>query len=387
MVEISEREQELPDLEIEKLLEIAVEHPEIISLGPGEPDFDLHNDLVVHTKKIAHLVNHYAPAGGFKEFREALAKKLKKDNKIKTSPDNIVVTCGSQDALILGAACCLDVSEQIILPNPGYMAFLSTFELFNANPRFVDLKEEDEYAVNPDEVRKQINKKKTKVLLINSPANPTGNVLSKKILEELADIAVENDLYVFSDEAYEKIVFDGAKHYSIGSFNGMKKYAVTFQTFSKSYAMCGHRLGYVVAPPKLAEAIKKTHVITTVCAPTISQLLGIKALKMGDKHAKQMVKEYERRRKLIVPRLNEMGISCPMPKGAFYAFGNITDFDKSSKRFVLNMIKKAKVAAVPGIDFGPAGEGHVRFSFATKYNLIKKALDRMEPWLKKYRKR
>jgi aminotransferase len=387
MVELSEREQELPDLEIEKLIEIAVEHPEIISLGPGEPDFALHQDLVRHTKKIAHLVNHYSPAGGLRELREALAKKLKKDNKIKADPDNIVVTCGSQDALVLGAACCLDVSEQIILPNPGYMAFLSTFELFNASPRFVELKEEEGYSVNPDLVRKAIDKKKTKVLLINSPSNPTGNVLSKKILEELADIAVEYDLYVFSDEAYEKILFDGAKHYSIGSFNGMKDYAVTFQTFSKSFAMCGHRLGYVVAPDELAVAIRKTHVLTTVCAPTISQLIGLKALKMGDKHAKMMVKEYDRRRKLIVPRLNDMGISCPMPRGAFYAFGNISDFDKSSKRFVLNMIKKAKVAAVPGIDFGSAGEGHVRFSFATDYKLIKKALDRLEPFLKKYKKR
>lgn len=387
MVELSEREQELPDLEIEKLIEIAVEHPEIISLGPGEPDFDLHKDLVEHTKKVAHKVNHYSPAGGLKELREEICRKLKKDNKIKAKPDNVVVTCGSQEALLLASACCLDVSEQIILPDPGFMAFLPTFELFNANPRFVELKEEDEYAVDPDEVRKLINKKKTKVLLINSPSNPTGNVLSKKILEELADIAVENDLYVFSDEAYEKILYDGAKHYSIGSFNGMEEYAVSFFTFSKTAAMCGHRLGFVVANDELAEAIKKTHVYTAICAPTISQHLGLKALKMGDKHVKQMVKEYDRRRKMIVPRLNDLGISCPMPKGAFYAFGNVSDFDKSSKRFVLNMIKKAKVAAVPGIDFGPAGEGHVRFSFATKYDLIKKALDRLEPFLKNYKKR
>ncbi|MBD3304589.1 aminotransferase class I/II-fold pyridoxal phosphate-dependent enzyme [Candidatus Woesearchaeota archaeon] len=387
MVELSEREQELPDLEIDKLLEIAVEHPEIISLGPGEPDFELHPSLVAHTKRLAHKVNHYAPPGGFKELREEICKKLKKGNKIKVSPDNVVVTCGSQEALMLATACCLDVSEQIILPDPGFMGFLPTFELFNANPRFVELKEEDDYAVNPDAVKKAVNRKKTKVLLINSPANPTGNVLSKKILEELADIAVEHDLYIFSDEAYEHILYDGAKHYSIASFNGMEDYAVTFQTFSKSYAMCGHRLGYVVCNEDLAEAIKKTHILSTICAPSISQLIGLKALKMGDRHAKQMVKEYDRRRNLIVPALNEMGISCPMPKGAFYAFGNIRQFDDNSKRFCNKMIKEAKVAAVPGIDFGTVGEGHARFSFATDYKLIQKALKRMEPWLKKYRKR
>jgi len=386
MVELSEREQELPDLEIEKLIEIAVEHPEIISLGPGEPDFPAHKEIVAHTKKVAHLVNHYSPAGGLRELREAIVKKLRKDNKIKATPDNVVVTCGSQEALMLATACCLDVSEQIILPDPGYMGFLPTFELFNANPKFVRLKEEDDYSVNPDAVKKLINKKKTKVMLINSPSNPTGNVLSKKILEELADIAVDNDLYIFSDEAYEKILYDKVKHHSIASFNGMEDYAVTFQSFSKSYAMCGYRLGYAVCNEELANALKKTHILSTVCAPTMSQLVGIKALKMGDKHVNQMKKEYDRRRKLIVPRLNEWGISTPMPKGAFYAFGNIKSFDNSSKRFVLNMIKKAKVSAVPGIDFGPSGEGHVRFSFATDYKLIKKALGRLEPWLKRYKK-
>jgi len=166
----------------------------------------------------------------------------------------------------------------------------------------------------------------------------------------------------------------------------MEDYAVTFQSFSKSYAMCGYRLGYAVCNEELANALKKTHILSTVCAPTMSQLVGIKALKMGDKHVNQMKKEYDRRRKLIVPRLNEWGISTPMPKGAFYAFGNIKSFDNSSKRFVLNMIKKAKVSAVPGIDFGPSGEGHVRFSFATDYKLIKKALGRLEPWLKRYKK-
>jgi len=385
MVEISEREEDLPDLEIGKLLKIAVEHKEIISLGPGEPDFPAAKEIVEHTKKIAHKVNHYSPPGGRKEFKQEIIKKLKKDNKIKADENQIVVTCGSQEALMLAAACCLDVSEQIMLPNPGYMAFLPTFELFNAHPKFIELKEKDNYAVNPDTVKKAVNKKKTKVLLINSPANPTGNVLSKKILEELADIAIENNITIFSDEAYEKIIYDDAKHISIGSLNGMSQHVATFQTFSKTAAMCGYRLGYIAAPHDLAKAIQDTHVLSTVCAPTISQLLGIKALKMGNKYIKKMVKEYDRRRKLIIPRLNQMGITTPMPKGAFYGFGNITSFDKNSKRFCTKMIKKAKVAAVPGIDFGPAGEGRVRFSFATDYKLIEKALDKIEPFLKKYK--
>lgn len=385
MVEISEREEDLPELEIEKLLEIAVEHKEIISLGPGEPDFPAAKEIVEYTKKIANKVNHYSPPGGRKELKEAIAKKLKKENRIDVDPNQIVVTCGSQEALMLAAASCLDVSEQILLPNPGFMGFLPTFELFNANPRFIELKEETGYSINPDQVRKAIDKKKTKVLLINSPANPTGNVLSREILEELADIAIEYNLTIFSDEAYEKIIYDQAKHISIGSLKGMSQHVATFQSFSKTAAMCGYRIGYMAAPHSLAEAVKKTHVFTTICAPTISQMLAVKALSMGDRYVKKMVKEYDRRRRLIVPRLNEMGISTPMPKGAFYAFGNISAFDNNSKKFCLRMIKKAKVAAVPGIDFGPAGEGHIRFSFATDYKLIEKALDRIEPFLRKYR--
>ncbi|MBW2969458.1 pyridoxal phosphate-dependent aminotransferase, partial [Candidatus Woesearchaeota archaeon] len=237
MVEISEREEDLPDLEIAKLLKIAVEHPEIISLGPGEPDFPAAKEIIEHTKKIAHKVSHYSPPGGRKEFKQAIIKKLKKENNINADENQIVATCGSQEALLLSAACCLDVSEQILLPNPGFMAFLPTFELFNANPKFIKLNEETGYSINPDDIKKKIDKKKTKVLLINSPSNPTGNVLSKKILEEIADISIENNLTIFSDEAYEKIIYDDTKHISIGSLNGMNQHVATFHSFSKTAAM------------------------------------------------------------------------------------------------------------------------------------------------------
>jgi len=380
MVHLSERERQLPDLEIGKLLELAVEDPSILSLGPGEPDFSLPKPLVAEVRKYANDSNHYATSGGLLSLRKAICKKLKKDNRINVSPERIVVTCGSQEALLLAAACTLDVSEQIILPNPGFMGFLPTFELFNAGYTFYDLKEENNFEPDPDEIDKKITKK-TKVILLNSPANPTGNVIRKKILEEIADIAVDHDLAIFSDEAYEKILFDDAKHVSIGSLNGMKNRVFTFQTFSKSFAMCGFRLGYVVAPEEAASAIKKTHIYSTICAPTISQKIAAKALSMPKKYTESMVKEYDRRRKVIVPRLNNMGLSTPMPKGAFYAFANIKHIDKSSKRFALNLLKKQKVAVVPGSDFGSSGEGHVRFSFATKLPIIEEALDKLQKFI------
>ncbi len=380
---ISEREQQFPDQEIEKLIALLSERPSVLSLGAGEPDFHAPRPLVEYTKKIADKVNHYAPAGGFLWLREAICKKLKKENRIDARPDNVVVTCGSQEAILLASACALDVSEQVLIPNPSFMAYLPTIELFNASPVFFDLTEENNFEPDPDEIKKNIDPKKTKVLILNTPANPTGNVIRKNVLEEVADIAVEYDLLVFSDEAYEKITYDDAKHISFGSLNGMEKHAVTFHTFSKTYAMCGYRLGYAVAPPKMAEAIKKTHVYTTLAAPTISQYLGAKALTLPKRYTQMMVNEYGKRRKFIIPRLNEMGLLTPMPKGAFYAFSNIRHFSSDSRKFALQLLQKANVAVVPGTDFGTNGEGYIRFSFATEMKKIELAMERIEKFLRK----
>jgi len=289
-----------------------------------------------------------------------------------------MVTGGSQEALLLAVAATLDVSEQIIIPNPSFLAYLPTVEMFNAFPKFVELKEEEKFEINPDRVKKLIDKKKTKVLLINSPANPTGAVIRKKVLEELADIAIENDLYIFSDEAYEKIIYEG-KHTSIGSLNGMDKHVLTFQTFSKSYAMCGYRVGYVCGPQNVIEVMTKTHVYSTICAPTISQMLAVKALSLPNKYTNNMVKEYKRRRDFLVKRMNEIGLKTVKPEGAFYTFSNI---GKNSRKFSMDLLKKAKVAVVPGSEFGSFGEGYIRCSYATDYKIIEKALDRIEKFVR-----
>jgi aminotransferase len=380
MVHLSEREEQLPDQAIERLIEIMVEEPKILSLGPGEPDFSLPKPLVAEVKRLANQSNHYSPAGGLHALREAICKKVKRDNKIIARPENVTVSCGSQEALMLAAACLLDVSEEILVPNPGFMGFLPSFELFNANVKTYKLSEENAFEPNPDEIEKQITKK-TRVILLNSPANPTGNVISKRILEEIADIAVDNDLSVFSDEAYEHIIYDDAKHISMASLNGMADRTFTFQSFSKTYAMCGFRLGYVVCPEKAAKAIKKTHVYTTICAPTLSQKLGIKALSLPKKYTSDMVKEYDKRRKVIVRRLNDMGLPTSNPKGAFYTFSNIKHLNKNSWKFAFKLLKEQKVAVVPGSDFGTEGEGFIRCSFATKLPIIQKALDKIEKFI------
>ena len=233
-----------------------------------------------------------------------------------------------------------------------------------------------------DNLKKLIDRKKTKAIMINSPSNPTGNVLSRKVLEEIADIAIENNLYVFSDEAYEKLIYDGKKHVSIASMNGMENYAVSFFTFSKSYSMCGFRVGYCAGPSLLIEAMKKVHVYTTICAPTISQILAVRALKIGNKHTEKMVNEYNKRRRFIYKRLNEIGLKTIKPGGAFYTFSNIKDYDENSFHFAFDLLNKAKVAVVPGKEFGNYGEGYIRCSYATDIKVIEKAMDRIERYLK-----
>ncbi len=381
MKHISERETELPEAVIGKLLQMATENKKIISLGPGEPDFSLPKPLVAYTKKIADKCNHYSAPAGRKDLREAISKKLRKENKIKCSPENIVVTSGSQEALLLGIAASLDVTEQVIIPNPSFFGYLSTAEILSTQPVFIPLRERNGWELDPDDLKKVSDKKKTGALIINTPSNPTGNVISKKILEEIADIAVEYDFYVFSDEAYEKIIYD-KKHVSMGSLNGMHDYVITLQSFSKTYAMAGYRVGYACGPKDIIAAMAKMHPYSTIAAPTIGQLLAVKALGMGRKYTDTMVREYKRRRDKIFARLNAMGLPTEKPEGAFYAFANIKRFDKDSMHFSKDLIKKAGVAVMPGSEFGIYGEGYVRCSFATSYNKIEQAMDRIEKHLK-----
>ena len=392
MREVSEREFQLPDAVIGKLLKVAARRKDVISLGPGEPDFDTPKPILREAKKILknykkNKVTHYTQGKGILELREEIVKKLKRDNKIRVSPEDISVGCGTQELIFTSFMATLDPSEQVILPDPGYLAYIPAIESLNGTPMHVRLKEENGFEVDPDDIKKQVDKKKSRVIMLNTPSNPTGTVISKKVLEEIADIAVENDLYIFSDEAYEQLVYDEHKHVSIGSLNGMKDYVLTFQTMSKSYAMCGFRLGYCAGPREIVDALTKCKDYTSICAPHFSQLLAKEALKFKDKFAKKMLKEYDRRRKLIVSRLNEMELKTPMPQGAFYTFSNISKYSKNSWKFAEKLLDKGKVAAIPGTEFGKFGGKYLRCSFATDYRLIEEAMDRMEKFLKnkKYR--
>ncbi len=380
---ISERDLQLPDVEFPEISKKIANDKKIISLGPGEPDFLTPKPLLDYARKVLPKATHYSEPQGMMELREAIVKKLSIENNIRANVDNIVVTCGSQEGIFSALLASVDPTEQVLVPSPGYAGYVPAIDLVSATPVYVPLSVENNFELNPDILKRHIDKKKSKVLILNSPSNPTGNVLSKKILEEVADIAIDNDLLIFSDEAYENVLYDGAKHISIGSLNGMQDNVVTFHTFSKTYAMCGFRLGYCTGPKKFISEMNKNHHYITLGAPTISQMVGIKALSLNKKHVNLMVEEYKRRRDLIVPRLNEMGMPTKVPQGAFYTFSDISNYSRDSSHFAQKLIKDAKVAVIPGTEFGPFGQGYIRCSFATKYEKIEEALDKIEKFLNK----
>ncbi len=385
---ISERGEELPVSTIGELIKIAEEGKGIISLGPGEPDFDSPRHIVNFAcKRLREGYTHYSPPGGRSELKEAIVKKLKKDNKIDVSPDQVIVTTGSTEAILLALMCSIDPGEGVLIPDPGFLAYKPAVEILNGMPICVPHCERDGFQFKVDEAEKIIIPEKTNVMIINSPSNPTGVVFKKKTLEGIADFVNEYDLLVISDEAYEKLVYDGEKHISFASLNGMEKRTLTLHSFSKTYAMPGFRVGYAAGPENIIKAMKKIHIYSTVCAPTVSQEAALKALRGPQTPVKKMVEEYNRRRELIVKRLNEIpGFSCVEPKGAFYTFPNIKEFGMKSLMFSKWLLRKAKVAVVPGTEFGRCGEGYIRCSYATSYKKIENAMDRVESILKKLKK-
>jgi aminotransferase len=363
-------------------LKISERDPSVISLGAGEPDFAAPKHVIdAAYKMLKKGYTHYSPLQGKKELIEAVVRKVKKDNKIDATPEEVVITCGSKEAILLAMMTFMDPDDEAVIPDPGYVAYRPIVKLINGIPVSLPLKEENSFDAKADVLEKLVTEK-TKVVVINSPANPTGAVYSRKTLEEIADVIIDKDLMIISDEAYEKLVYDDAKHVSIGSLNGMKEHTITLQTFSKTYAMCGFRVGYAIATEDVIKEMTEYKICTTLGAPTAFQMAAITALTGSQACVQKMRKEYDRRRKFIVKRLNEIGLSCIKPKGAFYAFPNISSQKMKSEKFFDFLLKKAKVIVIPGDEFGKYGEGYVRMSYATAYEKIVEAMDRIEKSIK-----
>lgn len=373
---ISKRARGVPPSGIRKYFDMASREKEIVTLGVGEPDFD--TPYAIKEKAIESIElnrTHYTSNAGLLELRERIAAKLKEENKIDAVPDDIVITSGSSEGLDVALRAVLDNGDEVLLPDPAYVAYGPLTQLAGGKPVFVPTSEKNEFRVQVSDMKKKLTKK-TKAILFCSPNNPTGSVLEKDDLKSIAEFAIENDLAVISDEIYERLIYEG-DHYSIASFRGMAGRTITLNGFSKAYASTGWRVGYAVAKGELIDAIYKIHQYCMLCAPTPSQHAMMAAFDQEDT-VKEMVKIYDARRRLLVKGLNEIpGIRCHMPKGAFYAFPNIAGTGLSSEKFTEKLIKEAKVAVVPGSVFGPSGEGHVRCSYSVSTETITEALDRI----------
>lgn len=352
---------------IRKMFELVGE--DSINLGLGEPDFDTPLHIREAAKKaLDEGFTHYTINKGIIELRESISSKLKVDNRIDVSPEDIIVTVGASEALQIALTALVDVGDEVLIPDPGFVSYDASVKLAGGKSVSVKLTDADEFRMTPDKVQEQITSK-TKAVIINSPSNPTGSVMTKDDIKGVAEIADDHGIAVISDEIYEKIIYD-EKHYSPATYTDN---AITINGFSKAYAMTGFRIGYVAAGPEITEEMLKVHQYNTACASSISQKAALAALEGPQDSIGAMVKEFRRRRDLIVSRLRSMGISCVEPKGAFYVFPRVNH----PEAFVIKALKK-DVVLVPGISCGVYGEDHVRLSYATSYGEIKEAMDKLE---------
>ncbi len=373
---VSERVRDVPPSGIRRFFDLASQEKDIVTLGVGEPDFDTPYRIKDKGLEAIELNRtHYTGNAGLPELREKVAEKLKKENLVDVTEKDVLITAGSSEGLDLALRAILNPGDEVLIPDPAYVAYGPLTQLAGGKPVMVPTKEEHDFRVRVSDLRKSLTNK-TRAILFCSPNNPTGAVLNKKDLQEIADFAIKNKLTVISDEIYEKLIY-GEKHVSIASLPGMAEKTITLNGFSKAYASTGWRVGYVAAKGELMKAMFKIHQYCMLCAPTPSQYAMLAAFDEKD-GVKSMVKMYDARRRLLVDGLNEIqGIKCHMPKGAFYAFPNITGTGLSSEEFAEKLITEAKVAVVPGSVFGPAGEGHVRCSYSVSTGEITEALERI----------
>lgn len=377
------RMETLPFSEIRVMMEKATQMQkngeDVIHMEIGRPDFDTPEVIKQAANRARANGNvFYTSNYGTPELRQAIADKLKRDNNIDYKAEEILVTIGVGEGTYAAVAAFTNPGDEILVPDPVWLNYIHVPNFFGAVPVSYKLKEENDYQIDLDEIEGLITSK-TKMLVINTPGNPTGVVQSQDTLEKLAEIAKKHDLIVVSDEIYEKLVYDGAKHVSIAALPGMKERTITLNGFSKCYSMTGWRLGYVAAPVEFIKAMVRVHAYINTCAPSFVQEAGITALEKGEPDVQKMVQEYQRRRDYTVSAINAIdGLSCKTPGGAFYIFVNIKALGKTSAETADYLLDTAKIAAVPGSAFGPQGEGYIRLSYACSYERIVEAMDRLK---------
>jgi len=369
---------------IRRMLELSMGMEDIVHLEQGEPDFTTPNHILeAAVEAMRKGFTHYTEINGTLELRQAIAEKLERENGIEADPEKeITVTSGSQEAMFITALGILNPGDEALILDPYYPAYFEDTLLAEAVPVTVPLKEEENYHVNMETLEKRITKK-TKMIWICNPSNPTGHVFSKEDLEVIAEVAKRHNLIVFADEIYEKLLYENSKHTSIGSLPGMEDRTITVNGFSKAYAMTGWRIGYIAAEKKLSATLRKLHYYTALCPNSISQKAALAALTGPQNCVQEMVKEYDRRRRLVLNELEKIeGLSYVKPKGAFYVFPNFSSFEESDEAMALHLLKKAGVVTVPGSGFGEAGKGHLRISYSVSYKQVEEGMKRIKECLR-----
>lgn len=382
---ISQRVQAIPPSGIRRFFDIIATMDGVISLGVGEPDFvtPWHiREAAIYSIEQGHT--HYTSNYGLLELRQELARHLAdRYGVVYDLQQELLITVGVSEALDVALRAVLDPGDEVLLPDPCYVAYRPGTILAGGVPVSVPTTEEDDFKLMADEVEARVTSR-TKAILIGYPANPTGAVMSRAELVALAEVAVRHDLLVISDEIYDRLVY-GVEHTCFASLPGMKERTIFLSGFSKAYAMTGWRVGYAASRPEIIEAMMKVHQYAMMCAPTAAQEAALEALRAGEDAVQAMVTEYDQRRRVMVSGLNEMGLPCFEPKGAFYAFPSIRSTGLSSDDFTERLLLEEKVAVVPGSAFGPGGEGHVRCCYATSLPEIEEALERIQRFITRLR--
>lgn len=383
---VSKKVKDIKPSGIRKFFDIASEIKGAISLGVGEPDFDTPWHIVEEgIYSLEKGRTYYTSNSGLKELRQEICNYNKRKYDISYDAlSECLVTVGGSEAIDLVVRAITEPEDEIIIVTPCYVSYEPCVTLAGGVVKTIPLKNENEFRLTEEELKAAITPK-SKALIINFPNNPTGAIMEKADLEKIARVCIENDLLVISDEIYAELSYYG-NHTSIASIPGMKERTIVVNGFSKAFSMTGWRLGYALGPVDIIKQMTKIHQFCIMCAPTTSQYAAIEALKNGDNDVNMMRESYDERRRYLLNRLNSMGLPCFTPKGAFYIFPDIRGFGLSSEEFCLKLLEEQKVVVVPGNAFGESGEGFVRISYAYSIDDLKKALDRVETFLKTLKK-
>ena len=371
---------------IRKFFDIVNEMDDVISLSVGEPDFDtpwhIRDEGIYSLEKGRTF---YTSNAGLKELKEEICKYLKRKQGVEYNPQNeVFVTVGGSEGIDAALRAMLNPGDEVLIPQPSYVSYDPCTILADGVSVIIELKEENEFRLTAQELEAAITDK-TKILILPFPNNPTGAIMEKKDLEEIAKVIIKHDIYVISDEIYSELTYKD-KHVSIVEIPGMQERTILINGFSKAYAMTGWRLGYACGPKVIIEQMLKIHQFAIMCAPTTSQYAAVEALRNGDEDVAQMQEAYNQRRRYLLHAFKEMGLKCFEPFGAFYVFPSIKEFGMTSEEFAEKFLYEEKVAAVPGTAFGDCGEGYLRISYAYSLENLKVAMERLANFIDRLRK-